>query len=85
MRVCAFFSVIFVCDRAIRRMCAHVCVSLSVCVHCCFYVLAPVCPKLFPNLIITFFFTKLHISPQAILDSHKVMVVLRIWDMTVCD
>lgn len=37
------------------------------------------------GLIYLFIFTKLHISPQAILDVHKRMVVLHFWDMTAFD
>lgn len=84
--VSAFFNTVFVCDGEITKMCAHV-ICVCVCV-CCFNVPAPVCLKLFPNLIIAVFFffpAKLHISPQAFSDVRKMMVVLCIWDMTVCD
>lgn len=66
-------------------MYVHLYEYVCVCVHCCFYVLAPVCPKIISQHDYCIFFTKLHISLQAISDTHKMMVVLRIWDMTVCD
>lgn len=47
--------------------------------YCCFYVLVPACPKLFPCLIIVvFLFFLLNISLQAISDAHKMTVILHI-------